>query len=518
MAVRVLFLFSILFGVVKGQAMVHDIAVKNADSVTIYYNYINDGKELEVTGQGYIGSVVIPEEVTYQNITRKVTSIEDYALSCCHHLKSVTIPRSVTSIGARAFEFCDRLASIFVEVGNKVYDSRDNCNAIIETATNTLIVGSNNTIIPGSVTSIGSRAFIFRTGLKSLTIPHSVTSIGDYAFDYCAGLTSVAIPGSVTSIGSSAFSSCTGLTSVSIGIGVTSIGSYAFSNCSGLKSVTIPDSVTSIGAFAFSHCTGLKSLTIGSGLKSIGYAPFSGCISLTSISVEDGNKVYDSRDNCNAIIESANNTLIAGCKNTVISKSVTSIGESAFNYCSGLKTLTIPRSVTSIEARAFSGCDRLASISVEAGNKVYDSRDNCNAIIETATNTLIAGCKNTVIPKSVTLIGGGAFSHCNCLTSLTIPKGVTSIGIGAFDYCTRLKSVKIPRSVTSIGAYAFYGCYSLKDVYCYAVNVPTTDSQPDGDWVFCNLGSVKLHVPAASLEAYKTAWPWKAFGKFVELR
>ena len=186
MALKKLFLFSILLSVVTAHAKVHDIAVKNADNVIIYYNYINDGKELEVTGQDYIGSVVIPEEATYQNITRRVTSIGKYALSCCHRLTSVTIPSSVTSIGESAFHNSERLASITVEEGNTVYDSRDNCNAIIESATNTLIAGSNNTVIPQGVTSIGDHAFSGCSDLTSLTIQASVTSIGDYAFNYLA--------------------------------------------------------------------------------------------------------------------------------------------------------------------------------------------------------------------------------------------------------------------------------------------------------------------------------------------
>jgi len=529
MALKKLFLFSILLSVVTAHAKVHDIAVKNADNVIIYYNYINDGKELEVTGQDYIGSVVIPEEATYQNITRRVTSIGKYALSCCHRLTSVTIPSSVTSIGESAFHNSERLASITVEEGNTVYDSRDNCNAIIESATNTLIAGSNNTVIPQGVTSIGDHAFSGCSDLTSLTIPASVTSIGDYAFNYCTGLKTLTIPASVTSIGKGAFHGCTGLTALTIGNGLTSIGESAFSVCNGLTSVTIPGSVTFIGDFAFSCCNGLESVTIGTGLKSMGYAPFSACINLTSITVEDGNTVYDSRDDSDAIIESATNTLVVGCKNTVIPQSVTSIGDGAFSRCNGLTSVTIPSGVTSIEPFAFSGCSDLTSISVKKGNTVYDSRGNCNAIIETATNTLIAVCKNTVIPKSVTSIGKGAFSHCNYLSSVTLPKGVTSIGDGAFDYCTRLKTVKIPASVTSIGDIVFNCCYSLRDVYCYAENVPavanpvTNDQDADfltDGWGF--LGSfmkpITLHVPASSLEVYRTTYPWKNFTKVVRLR
>ncbi len=206
-------LLAMLISMMGINAFAHDIEVKNADGVTIYYNYINDGKELEVTFRSkelygysydYQGNTVIPEEVTYMNRTRKVTSIGGQAFRDCFGLTSVTIPNSVTSIGERAFYNC--------------------------------------------------------RGLTSVTIGNSVTSIGYGAFSGCSGLTSITIPNSVTSIGERAFSGCSGLTSVTIGNSVTSIGNWAFSGCSGLTSVTIPNSVTSIGERAFYDCSGLTSV------------------------------------------------------------------------------------------------------------------------------------------------------------------------------------------------------------------------------------------------------------------
>ena len=175
-------------------------------------------------------------------------------------MTSVTIPNSITSIGKYAFSRCYGLTSLVVDKNNGTYDSRNNCNAIIETSTNNLIVGCKNT-----------------------TIPNSVTSIGEHAFEDCSRLTSVTIPNSVTSIGYGAFYNCSGLTSVTIGNSVTSIGYGAFSNCSGLTSVSIPNSVTSIGDCAFSSCSGLTSVTIGNSVTSIGYDAFYGCSGLTKL-------------------------------------------------------------------------------------------------------------------------------------------------------------------------------------------------------------------------------------------
>ena len=137
---------------------------------------------------------------------------------------------------------------------------------------------------------------------------------------------------------------------------------------------------------------------------------------------------------------------------------MTSIGEYVFDECSGLTSVTIPNSVMSIGMGVFYNCSSLSSIKVESGNTKYDSRDNCNAIIETISNTLIAGCKNTTIPNSVTGIGENAFRNCLSLASVTIPNSVTSIGEYTFMDCFSLTLVNIPNSVTSIGRFAFANC------------------------------------------------------------
>ena len=364
--------------------------------------------------------------------------------------------------------------------------------------------GNNKTAYQGNV--------IIPSSVNYNSKDYSVTSIGNNAFYDCSGLTSIEIPNSVTSIGSGAFNGCSSLTSIAIPNSVTSIGNNAFNWCSGLTSVTIPNSVTSIGNNAFYDCSGLTSIEIPNSVTSIGNGAFYGCSGLTSIIVDSNNTKYDSRENCNAIIEKETNKLIAGCMNTHIPNSVTSIGLFAFSGCSGLTSIEIPNSVTSIGNGVFTRCSGLTSIHVDDNNPKYDSRNNCNAIIEKETNKLIAGCMNTHIPNSVTSIVNYAFNGCSGLTSIEIPNSVTSISAYAFNGCSGLTSIEIPNSVTSIGGGAFNGCSGLTSVKVYA---KTPIAITFGTFPTSHQ-AMTLYVPRGSKAAYKTAYRWKDFSSFVE--
>ena len=494
----------------------------------------NSVTSIDGTAFGYCSSL------TSVTIPSSVTSIAGWAFRNCSSLTSVTIPSSVTSIAGWAFRGCSSLNTIYVGAttppalgdstfadtlypicyipcGTKAaYEASDwasqvsefveECEEgrqIIYTSTDGNIVNPNKTDVFGAnivsntyengvgtitfdspVTSIEINAFYDCSSLTSVTIPNSVTSIGNNAFKYCSSLTSVTIPNSVTSIGSGAFKYCSSLTSVTIPKSVETIGQEAFMDCKALTNVTISNGVMKIGGEAFRGCPSLTSVFIPSSVTSIGGNPFDACPGITSIVVDENNSKYDSRNNCNGIIETAANRLITGCQNTIIPYGVTNI-DHAFWGCSSLKEITIPntvtnigtytfescsltsivipKSVTSIGDRAFSLCP-LSTIVVEEGNPKYDSRNNCNAIIITSTNTLLAGSNNTIIPEGITAISPNAFRGRKHIASIAIPNSVTRIGEYAFNECNSLTSITIPDGVTAIKTFAFSSCDALTSV------------------------------------------------------
>lgn len=249
----------------------------------ICYNLNSTTKEAEVANKEYKGDINIPATVNNKGTTYNVTSIGYFAFNENKELTSVTIPNSVTHISSRAFRKCTKLksitipksvtriddsildsciniTSIIVDKDNKVYDSRNNCNAIIHTETNELIQGCKNTTIPNTVTRIGDNAFYGMTTLKSIDIPNSVTTIATFAFWNCKGLTSLTIPNSVIYIGDFAFMMCENLKSVTLSQSLKSLQYYIFYECKSLTSITIPASVESCDVAAFCGCDNLKNI------------------------------------------------------------------------------------------------------------------------------------------------------------------------------------------------------------------------------------------------------------------
>ena len=415
------------------------------------YTYTVAGSNATITGYaGLGGAIVIPATLGGY----PVTNIGDMAFYNCTALTSVTIPNSVTTIGTQAFQDCRALTS--VTIPNSVTSIGDSafygCSSL------------TGVTIPDSVTSIGDYAFSSCTALTTFTveagnssyssgtdgvlfnkattslvqypggkqgayvIPNSITSIGNYAFQACTGLTSVTIPNSVTTIGDWAFYNCTALTSVTIGSGVISIGNHAFDNCTALTSVTIPNSVTTIGDYAFCYCTTLTSVTIGSGVISIGNNAFYGCTTLTSVTIPNsvtsiGDMAFLGCSGLTSIaVDAGNSSYSSSTDGVLFNKTATSL----VAYPVGKQgAYVIPNSITSIGNYAFQGCTGLTSVT---------------------------------IPTSVNSIGSQAFYGCTTLTSVTIPNSVTSIDIYAFQGCTGLIAAHFSGNAPRMRASVFDSC------------------------------------------------------------
>ena len=313
----------------------------------------------------------------------------------------------------------------------------------------------------------------------------------------------------VTQIGSQAFANCIDLTGeLVLPSTLETIGYQAFLYCGFTGHLTIPDATLEIGDNAFSRCHGISGVTIGSSVYYCGGGAFTLCNNLMDIYVNPDNPYYDSRDNCNAVIKTSENKLIEACNGTTIPNTVTSIGEYAFSNRRTLTSIHIPSSVVSIGRGAFSHCLSLEEITVDPDNSVFDSRDNCNAIMETATNTLLYGCINTVIPEEVTAIGDYAFSGRWYMTGdLILPEGLVSIGEAAFIGCGGLSErLEFPASVVSIGAEAFEGCYGFTEVVVLAETPPTLGD----NLVFSGFLCPTLMVPCGYIPAYQNS-DWSNF-------
>ena len=485
----------------------------NASLLNAAFHFKDDGEEgwrydettktLYILGSGpmvdYPTSINRPwyqyrEEIQSVVIENGITSIGDSAFCECGSLTSVTIPNSVTSIGDVAFYECGSLTRV---------------------------------TIPDSVTSIGETAFWKCTALTSVTIPNRVATIGGRAFMECSSLTSITIPDSVTSIGFAAFSNCGSLASVTLPKGIASISESAFADCHSLTSVTIPDSVTLIGNGAFARCDGLTSVTIPASVTGIGDYAFDGCAKLTDVyyggtaaqweTVEIGirndplrsaNIHFNGGEDEWRYDEATKTLYITGSgpmknygdpndrpwsqyteeiQSVIIENGITSIGSTAFYFCTSLTSATIPDSVTSVEQYAFRGDASLKDVyyggdeaqweAITLGNGNDPLRnatihfnssgeEGMNWRYDEATKTLYITGSGPMDDYDFAT-GTGASSapwvaYAGEMQSLVIADGITSIGNYAFYRCTGLTGeLKIPASVTSIGEQAFYGCSGL---------------------------------------------------------
>lgn len=660
----------------------------------------------------YIGSRAFNgcTSLVHLQLGDSLQTIGDYAFNNCRSLQAIHFPATLTSLYYNSFQLCYSLDTITINPANTVYDCRDNCNALIHTSTNKVVLGCARSVIPAGIEIIGTeafyqcsrlksvtlptglktienRAFYGCSGLQSLELPEGLQTLGESAFEGCSNLTTVNLPNSVTSIscgvfygcnkltspvynttyfvylptsykgvysipgtperiacrafdnckglkeviipssvervnssafkncdslqtaplpdgltvlGTSAFENCYALATMIIPQGVTFINERTFYNCRKLPSLDIPDAVTGIGRYAFAYCQSMQSITLPANLNSFGGDIFQGCSQLhditwnvrsyssISISSSSYDPLYSVRGRVTAFtfgdsvqvipenlcynmtqlsslslgcnIQTIGNNAFYGCRNIKsihwnlrtckdpqiytqapfypLRDSITSFtfGDSVRhipNYLchsmSRLRQLYIPANVSSIGTFAFRYINELDSISVHEDNNFYDSRNHCNALIETSSDVLMLGCYKTQIPNDITGIGDCAFRNVRNLHSVALQDNVTFVGKEAFNGCRDLKSLSLADAIETIDDYAFQDCDSLQMLTlptdlsyiglrafanCKALEAINCQSATPSsvDVTSFSGTSCPIYVPCAYIAAYRSAPVWSDFG------
>ncbi len=531
---------------------------KELNSITMQENVDSIGKQAFMLCTS-LESIYIPDNVSYIgnyafsnctalasiNIPRHMSRIENNTFSWCKGLTTVVIPENIISIGSHAFEYCTGLTSFTIpssveRLGDCFLFECTNIDSITSFIHDPYEINSNVFWVTHPHFTSATLYVPVGTKEKYESTPawnmfkkiveladdsntDNVSFSDNRVKEICLknwdangdGELSKQEAAAVTDLGLVFMENeeITSFDELQYFTGLTSIPNNTFRGCSKLKSIVIPVNVSDLGTF---H-------------------PFFFCSSLSNVIVAEGNSTYDSRDNCNGIIETATNKLVLGTPNMTIPSTVTNIGTAAFaNYtsmtsmtipnsvktlsrqafvgCEGLTSIFIPASVANMATDVFLGCSGLTSMSVASENTTFDSRNNCNAIIYTATNTLVAGCKTTVIPSSVKRIGEAAFAVQKTLEKIDLPENLISIGENAFWQCTQLSTINIPSTVTSIEEYAFEECNNLANVYSY-ISTPFDINEN----VFTTYETTTLYVPAGTKAKYQVAAGWKKFANIKEM-
>lgn len=495
-----------------------------------------------------------------------ITSIGNHAFDNCNGITSVVIPASVSVIGSWAFTYCSRLTEVickattppktamqysfsnyksttlyvpveaveayradeywslfFSIVGINSVNKFQNDGIWYVLSSDSTVMATNiddhdetvtysgDIVIPHTVSFEGTqyrvtalKDYMFKDNkqLTGVDIRCNIEEIPLHAFRNCTALAHVTIPDQVKILCHCAFENCESLTEVRLPSALTELRNYAFYNCKGLTSIDLPENLTYFGQMTFAGCTGLTSLYIPSNVSRIDERAFDGCKGLTSIKVSPSNKKFDSRGDCNAIIEKSSIDLLYGCMNTVIPEGIHWIGPYAFHNCVGLKSIVIPNSVSRISRCSFSGCTGLETVTI--GNGVIE-------IMDDAFN-YCRSLRVLNIPYKVTYMAKYAFAYCSSLQQVNLPSTIEYLNESLFYGCSSLTMVTLPESVHTIRGKAFAGCTSLETVICRAKTPPSSSSDS-----FTDKSKKTLCVPNEALDDYKTASYWKDFGKIITI-
>ncbi len=506
----------------------------------IYYKILSEDA-VEVTNSGeyncYSGDVIIPDNVTYNAITYRVTTIGEYAFYDCSNLLSIKIGSSIKTIGIAydtySFFGCNNLEYIEVDKENHYFHSTNNClirdtlyfdyGFITSSAEDAaLILGCKNSIIPQNenILSISAYAFYNCKDIESLTIPETVTNIGIAAFKGCTNLKSINIPETITEISESLLEGCTSLEAITIPSQVIIINKAAFKD-SGLKSIEIPNNVIDINEKVFYNCSQLSDVTIGKKVYYMADSVFHYCNNLKSITwnairyenfVNMKEYLFGQDDKGTSKIQ----TFIFGDSVKIIPKylcynlsaiesihipsSVTNIGEYAFFNCKGLKAFTLGENITNMEGTNFQECKNLTTINWNA--KRY----------ETDLNFYEANVTNFTFGDSVEYIPANLCKGMTEIASIKIPNSVTQMGESAFEGCTKMRTLHIGDGLTEFPSKAFAGCTGLLNLTVRAEMPPYLQAN-----TFDKVSkSLLVHVPCTSVNSYKAAYYWNEFTNYQE--
>lgn len=391
----------------------------------------------------------------------RLNRIDASTFAGCTNLQSVAIPESVINIDSLSFETCPNLSRITIDNDNPIYDSRDNCNAIIFSETNTLMRGCNTSTVPNSVTHIGGYAFSGSEGLSRLVLPNNVASIGDYAFNGCKGLKHFEFSDSISTPPNNLFVGCDSLKYLYIGKNMTSISKDLLKHCRNVDTLYFNNEEVIAykqkyvnGKWEYDYIaktfgTRFKHVKLGENIKTIPYSSFIDCKGLETIDISEscdsiGSKAFE---NCTNL------------KKFSIPINANLINYNTFTNCSSLKGIVIPNGINSIDGGAFSGCASLDTIILsnisKLGSGVFK---DCSSL------------KSVVISGNIRSLPSSTFKNCAKLTSVTLPKSIESIDLDAFDHCSSLDTLYLDCSLKNIASSAFYFA-SINYLYVPCCNV-----------------------------------------------